>query len=124
VPDTLLRLAPLSPSPSGEERVAPPPSPTPGGERPGAAATAPPPPVAAVLAVIPPVVLSAVERGLHQFLGQLERLNQRLAGDEDGNGLWPWVVAGAAAATACEIARRQLRRPAGVPADPPFTDRS
>ena len=83
------------------------------------------------LVVLPPVPLSAVEAGLRQFLEQLERAGERLAAERDDGGLWPWVVAGAAAATACEIARRQLRQPACVPAltrnrmpgsttDPPF----
>jgi hypothetical protein len=74
------------------------------------------PHVPGVLAVLPPVALSAVEHGMQRFLEQLEQLGLRLAPSRDESGLWPWVVAGAAAATACEIARRQLKRPAGAPA--------
>jgi hypothetical protein len=63
-----------------------------------------------VLTVLPPFDLSALELGLQQFLGQLERMGQQLTGHRDGTGLGLWIVAGAAAATACEIARRQLVR--------------
>jgi hypothetical protein len=66
----------------------------------------------------PPVPLPVLEAAMQRFLEQLERLGQRLDGDRDENGLWPWIVAGGAAAAACEIARRQLRRPRGVPALP------
>jgi hypothetical protein len=83
------------------------------------------------LAVLPPVPLSAVAAGLRQFLEQLEQVGECVAAECDDSRLWPWIVAGAAAATACEIARRQLRQPACVPAltrnrmpgsatDPPF----
>lgn len=68
-----------------------------------------------VLAVLPPFDVSALERGMQQFLEGLERLGPRLTVDGDGSRLWPWIVAVTAAATACEIARRQLRRSFAVP---------
>jgi hypothetical protein len=68
---------------------------------------------AGVQTALPAADLSAVELGLRQFLRQLERAGQALGLPGDGTGLWPWVVAGAAAGAACEIARRELRRPAG-----------
>jgi hypothetical protein len=100
------------------------------GERPEEAAPAPP--RLDVLAVLAPGALPALGAGMQQFLEQLERMGQRLGEDRAENGLWPWLVAGAAAAVACEIARRQLGRPPtvpalaglrmpGVPAGAPFT---
>jgi hypothetical protein len=71
-----------------------------------------------VLPFLPPVPVAAVERALQQFLDQLDRVRQSLDGDRGEGGLWPWIVAGAAAGVACEIARRQLRRPTGVSALP------
>jgi hypothetical protein len=77
--------------------------------------------------------VAAVEAGLRQFLEQLERVGECLTAERDDSELWPWVVAAAAAATACEIARRQLRQSTPVPAqtrnrmpgspnDPPFAE--
>jgi hypothetical protein len=54
--------------------------------------------------------MAALGRGLRQFLGEIERVGHELVRDEDGSGLRPWLVAGAASAAACEIARRQLKR--------------
>jgi hypothetical protein len=56
-----------------------------------------------------------VEAGLQQFLDRLENAGEGLAGEREEGGLWPWLVAGVAAAVACEFARRQLRRPDHVP---------
>jgi hypothetical protein len=75
----------------------------------------PSPHMSDALAVLPPFNLSALELGMQKFLEGLDPLGPRLAGDGDGTRWWPWIVAGAAAATACEIARRELRRPAAVP---------
>jgi hypothetical protein len=61
-----------------------------------------------VLSVLPPVDLSALERGMQQFLEQLGGMGQELADSRDGSGLYLWVVAAATAAAAYEIARRQL----------------
>src|SRR5439155_1593574 len=61
------------------------------------------------------VAASALEQGMQQFLDQLDRLGQPLAAHPDGTGLGPWIVAGAASAVACEIARRHLKRSAEVP---------
>jgi hypothetical protein len=61
------------------------------------------------LAMIPHMDLSALEAGMQRFLEQVDGLAERLAG-ETGSGLYPWIAAAAAAAIACEIARRQLRR--------------
>jgi hypothetical protein len=75
----------------------------------------PSPQVPGVLTVLPPLDLTAVQLGMHQFLDQMERMGQRLVRHRDGTGLYLWIVAEATAAMACEIARRQLRRPAEVP---------
>jgi len=90
------------------------------GEEPAEGRSVVPPVVPAVLAALPSVELAALETGLRQFLAQLEAAGRDLTGD-DGDGLGPWLVAAGAAAAACEIARRQLRRqadatpPAGYP---------
>jgi hypothetical protein len=68
----------------------------------------PSPQVSGVLTVLPPFDLTALGPAMQQFLEQVEGLGQRLA-DQHGIGLYPWIVAVVAAATACEIARRQLR---------------
>jgi hypothetical protein len=60
--------------------------------------------------------LSAVQQGMRRFLDQLEGISPALTHPREGGGLWPWLVAVAAAGLACEIARRQLRRPDQVPA--------
>jgi hypothetical protein len=77
------------------------------------------PPVAtatpSIVATLDTVDLSALGRGLERFLGRLERAGEELVGD--GEGLRPWLVAGAAAATAAEIARRQLKRAAELAAE-------
>ena len=95
-----------SPSPMGE---------VPGEEAPAAELVLPSLPAPDVLSALWPWGLSTVERGMEQFLQQLDRMGQRLGRHHDDQGLWPWLVAGAAAATACEIARRQLRRTAPLP---------
>jgi hypothetical protein len=66
-----------------------------------------------LLTVLPRVDLSTLERGMQQFLAQVDDLGQQL-GDSSGPGLYPWIASAAAAAVACEIARRQLKQPAGV----------
>ncbi len=71
-----------------------------------------------VLAVLPAPDLAALERGMQRFLEQLGRIGAPLglAADEMGPGLW--IAAAAAAAVACEMARRQWRRPVEVPPMP------
>jgi hypothetical protein len=101
--------------PSDGERAALPQTVNPDGERAEREAALPPPHRLAELAFLPPVPLAAVEAGMQQFLEQLERIGQCLATDQDEGRLWPWIAAGAAAAAACEIARRQLRRAEGAP---------
>jgi hypothetical protein len=76
----------------------------------------PPPRLSGVLAVLPPLDVAALERGMQRFLDQVGQWCRPLVGNGDGAGLYFWVVAGAAAAAACEIARRQLKRTALVPA--------
>src|SRR5262249_15876385 len=66
------------------------------------------PSAAAVLAPLAAIDVAALGHGLGQFLHQIEKGGEQLVGD--GDGLRPWLVAGAAAAAACEIARRQLRQ--------------
>jgi hypothetical protein len=87
-----------------------------GGEQAGEGPGPTPAPPSGVLAVLPPGDLSALELGMRRFLNQLEQMGQRLACPPEGTGLWPWVVAAAAAAVACDLARRQLRRPVSEPA--------
>jgi hypothetical protein len=92
----------------------------------------PSPQVSGVLTVLPPFDLSALGPAMQQFLEQVEGMGRRLA-DRPGTRLYPWVVAVAAAATACEVARRQLRSLTGAlavevngmsgsPPDPPFME--
>jgi hypothetical protein len=66
------------------------------------------PQAAPVLAPLATIDVAALGRGLGNFLHEIEKVGEELVGD--GDGLRPWLVAGAAAATACEIARRQLKR--------------
>jgi hypothetical protein len=88
----------------------------PEGERPEEGLVLPYPQMSGVLTVLPPFDVSALELGLQRFLEQLERVGHGLAGYREETGLYLWIVAGAVAATACEIARRQLGRCAGMPA--------
>jgi hypothetical protein len=74
------------------------------------------PRIADVLPVLPPFELSALERGIQRFLGQLEQFGENLTGRGSATGWYLWVVAGAAAVAACEIGRRQLRQPLEAPA--------
>jgi len=71
----------------------------------------PSPKVADLLAILPFFDDSALDVGIQQFLEQLERLCPSLTNHADSSALWPWIVAVTAAATAGEIARRELRRP-------------
>src|SRR5207245_1151146 len=75
----------------------------------------PSPRVSAALAVLPPFDLSGLEMGMQEFVKNLERLAPYLTGDREGTEMWPWIVAVAAAAAACEIARRELSRPPDLP---------
>jgi len=68
----------------------------------------PAPQVSDVLAFLPPADFSALELGMRQFLDGLAHLGQRLTSEQESASMYPWLVALAAAATACEIARRQL----------------
>ena len=70
----------------------------------------PSPHLSDLLTVLPPADLSTLERGMQQFLDQLDRVGERLTSDPHGTGLYPWVIAVAAAAAACEMARRQLQK--------------
>jgi hypothetical protein len=76
----------------------------------------PPAPAAPpVVSTLDAVDLSALGRELGHFLQRIERVGEELVGD--GEGLRPWIVAGAAAATAAEIARRQFKRAAELAAE-------
>ena len=61
-----------------------------------------------LLSMLPGVDLPGLSRGLREFLNGIERSAENLI--DDGDSLRPWIVAGAAAVVASEIARRQLRR--------------
>jgi hypothetical protein len=61
-----------------------------------------------LLSILPGVDLQSLSRGLREFLARIERSAEHLV--EDGDGIRPWIMAGAAAVVASEIARRQLRR--------------
>jgi hypothetical protein len=108
-PDPLLRRY-QPPSPGA---AAAPTAGVPDGGRAEEGPVLPPPQVSGVLTALPPFNLSALELGLQRFLEQLEGMGQRLTGPGEGTGLRLWLVAGGAAAAACEIARRQLRQPDG-----------
>jgi hypothetical protein len=73
-------------------------------------AVLPSPRVSGALAVLPSFNLSALGQGLVRFLDGLEKMGGRLTRKESASVWWPWIVAVAAAATACEITRRELRR--------------
>jgi hypothetical protein len=76
----------------------------------------PSPKVSDLLAILPFFDDGALDVGIRQFLAQLERLCPRLTNDPESSALWPWVVAVMAAATAGEIARRELKRPSAASA--------
>jgi hypothetical protein len=62
-----------------------------------------------VLSLLPPLDLVSLERGLRQFVAQIESAGQSLLRPVARGNMWPWVVAAAAALAACEIARREFR---------------
>jgi hypothetical protein len=69
-----------------------------------------------VLGGLPGVELADVERGMRAFLDQLDDMGQGLTGHRDRTGLYLWLLAGTASALACEMARRQWKSSAVVPA--------
>jgi hypothetical protein len=69
-----------------------------------------------LLSVLPGVEPADVERGMRAFLDQLEEIGQGWTGHGNQTGLSLWLLAGTAAVLACEMARRQLRSSAEVPA--------
>jgi hypothetical protein len=115
VSDASLPDGPRDTGPSVGGRAARPPAVARGAAGTEEGAALPSPPGFGALDFLPPVPLAAVEAGMRRFLEQLEQVGQGLAGDQDEGGLGAWIAAGAAAAAACEIARRQLRRTAEVP---------
>jgi hypothetical protein len=66
--------------------------------------------VSDMLSTFPTLNVTALEQGMQHFLGQLQRAGEDLTGTGHGPGLGIWLAAGAAAALACEVGRRQLRR--------------
>jgi hypothetical protein len=62
-----------------------------------------------LLSGLPGVQLADVERGMRDFLEQLDEMGQSLAEHRDQTGLYLWLIAGTTAVAACEMARRQLR---------------
>jgi hypothetical protein len=69
-----------------------------------------------VLSVLTPFDVSALELGMQKFLEHMNQMSRDLVKDQEGSGLWPWVAAVGAAALACEIARRQVKRHAAMSA--------
>jgi hypothetical protein len=67
-----------------------------------------PGPVPMLLSILPTVEIAGFSRGIRQFLSGVKSAAVKVA--EEASGLREWIVAGVAAAAACEIARRQLRR--------------
>jgi hypothetical protein len=53
---------------------------------------------------------TALQQALQGLLAQMEDLGGQLSGAVSRYGLLPWMIAGAAAAVAGEVARRRLRR--------------
>jgi hypothetical protein len=96
--------------------------------------TVPPSPVTqqgSALSVLPALNVTALEQAMKHFLRHLQTTGDDLTAKYEKAGLGVWLVAGTAAAAACEIARRQLRTSrgklavewnwiAGVPPEPPF----
>jgi hypothetical protein len=64
-----------------------------------------------LVSIVSAVDVARLTRGFNEFLESVERTAERVA---ESDGLRPWIVAGAAAAVACELARRQLRRHAAA----------
>ena len=102
---------------TGELIVAPPAivPPNPGGggavvetETKGETAPAKPGPVPMLLSILPTVEIAGFSRGIRQFLSGVKSAAAKVT--EEASGLREWIVAGVAAAAACEVARRQLRR--------------
>jgi hypothetical protein len=73
----------------------------------------PSPLISGALTALPPLDLAAVRRSMQQFLEEIDGMGRGLAVDQDGTGLLLGIIAGGAAVAACEIARRQWRRPDG-----------
>lgn len=71
-------------------------------------APAKPGPVPMLLSILPTVEIAGFSRGIRQFLSGVKAAAAKVT--EEASGLREWIVAGVAAAAACEIARRQLRR--------------
>lgn len=67
-----------------------------------------PGPVPMLLSILPTVEIAGFSRGIRQFLSGVKSAAVKVA--EEASGLREWIAAGVAAAAACEIARRQLRR--------------
>jgi hypothetical protein len=63
-----------------------------------------PPPLAFITSAVD---IARLSRGFKQFLDGIERTAERVS---ESDGLRTWIAAGAVAAIACELARRQLRR--------------
>jgi hypothetical protein len=64
-----------------------------------------------VLRSLPHGNLGSLEAGIREFLNNLSQVGKQFWAQSGECRLTAWVIAGAAAAAACEIARRQLRKP-------------
>jgi hypothetical protein len=79
----------------------------------------PAPQLSGVLTALPSLGLATLERGMQRFLEQLEQTAEDPLPNATCSDLWLWVVAGLAAATACELARRQWKWGTSMPAGQP-----
>jgi hypothetical protein len=77
----------------------------------------PAPQLSGVITALPSLGLATLERGMQRFLEQLEQTAEGPQPKATCCDPWLWVVAGLAAATACELARRQWKRGTGIPAE-------
>jgi hypothetical protein len=69
---------------------------------------------AGLLSVLP-IDPAVVDRAIQGFVEELERVGQAVVTPKNDSGVGLWIIVGAtgAAAAACELARRQYKRPCG-----------
>jgi hypothetical protein len=110
---------PDSPSSRFPPRTTTPPATGPEGTQPEQGPEVRSPQLPGVLLGLAPLDLSGLERAMELFLEELAQMGRGLTGHGGDTGLCLWIVAAVTAATACEIARRQLRGNPESPATQP-----